>query len=47
MMQVIDAVAPADGAVPLGMLSDAIAARRVVRLTYREARRRSRHQHRP
>ncbi|GAA2585846.1 HTH domain-containing protein [Winogradskya consettensis] len=34
MMQVIDAVAPADGAVPLGMLSDAIAARRVVRLTY-------------
>jgi len=33
-MQVIDAVAPTDGAVPLGMLSDAIAARRVVRLTY-------------
>jgi predicted DNA-binding transcriptional regulator YafY len=34
MMQVIDAVAPTDEAVPLGMLSDAIAARRVVRLTY-------------
>ncbi len=34
MMQVIDAVAPTDGAVPLGMLSDAIAARRVVRLPY-------------
>ncbi|GAA1644773.1 HTH domain-containing protein [Actinoplanes couchii] len=33
-MQVIDAVAPEDGAVPLGMLSDVIAARRVVRLTY-------------
>ncbi|MCD5353039.1 WYL domain-containing protein [Kineosporia mesophila] len=34
MMQVVDAVTPADGAVPLGMLSDAIAARRVVRITY-------------
>ncbi|GAB7051749.1 helix-turn-helix transcriptional regulator [Catenuloplanes indicus] len=34
MMRVVDAVAPPDGAVPLGMLSDAIAARRVVRLTY-------------
>ncbi|MCM4081195.1 helix-turn-helix transcriptional regulator [Paractinoplanes hotanensis] len=34
MMQVIDAVAPTGDAVPLGMLSDAIAARRVVRLTY-------------
>jgi proteasome accessory factor B len=32
-MQVIDAAT--DGAVPLGMLSDVIAARRVVRLTYR------------
>lgn len=34
MMQVIDAVPPTDGAVPLGMLSDAIAARRVVRIAY-------------
>jgi predicted DNA-binding transcriptional regulator YafY len=35
MIRVIDAVAPTDTAtVPLGMLSDAIAARRVVRLTY-------------
>lgn len=33
-MRVIDAVAPADDVVPLGMLSDVIAARRVVRLTY-------------
>jgi predicted DNA-binding transcriptional regulator YafY len=33
-MQVVDAVAPTDGAVPPGMVSDAIAARRVVRLTY-------------
>ncbi|MFF1529136.1 helix-turn-helix transcriptional regulator [Cellulomonas sp. NPDC058312] len=33
-MQVIDAAVPTDGGVPLGMLSDAIAARRVVRLTY-------------
>ncbi|WP_147796722.1 YafY family protein [Cellulomonas sp. Y8] len=33
-MQVIDPVAPAGGGVPFGMLSDAIAARRVVRLTY-------------
>ncbi|MFE0141644.1 helix-turn-helix transcriptional regulator [[Kitasatospora] papulosa] len=34
MMQVIDAVAPTNDAVPLGMLSDVIADRRVVRLTY-------------
>ncbi|MGW5334646.1 helix-turn-helix transcriptional regulator [Streptomyces bauhiniae] len=34
MMQVIDAVDPTDDAVPLGMLPDVIAARRVVRLTY-------------
>ncbi|MFD9750525.1 helix-turn-helix transcriptional regulator [[Kitasatospora] papulosa] len=34
MMQVIDAVAPPNDAVPLGMLSDVIADRRVVRLTY-------------
>jgi predicted DNA-binding transcriptional regulator YafY len=34
MMHVIDAVAPTDGAVPFGILSDAIAARRVVRITY-------------
>ncbi|GAB3250203.1 helix-turn-helix transcriptional regulator [Kineosporia babensis] len=34
MMQVIDAVAATDDVVPLGMLSDVIAARRVVRLTY-------------
>jgi predicted DNA-binding transcriptional regulator YafY len=34
-MHVIEAVPPADGAVPLGMLSDAIAARRVLRITYR------------
>lgn len=33
-LQVIDPVAPAGGGVRLGMLSDAIAARRVVRLTY-------------
>ncbi|PRY14464.1 helix-turn-helix transcriptional regulator [Kineococcus rhizosphaerae] len=33
-MQVIDAAAPADGAVPLGVLADVIAARRVVRITY-------------
>ena len=33
-MQVIDAVAATDDVVPLGMLSDVIAARRVVRLTY-------------
>ncbi|MGW2092358.1 helix-turn-helix transcriptional regulator [Promicromonospora sukumoe] len=33
-MHVIDAASPAGGAVPLGILSDAIAARRVVRLTY-------------
>ncbi|GAB6902681.1 helix-turn-helix transcriptional regulator [Kineosporia succinea] len=33
-MQVIDAAPPADSTVPLGMLSDAIAARRVVRITY-------------
>jgi predicted DNA-binding transcriptional regulator YafY len=33
-MRVVDAVAPPDGAVPLGMLSDAIAARRLVRITY-------------
>ncbi|MBT0768594.1 WYL domain-containing protein [Kineosporia sp. J2-2] len=33
-MQVIDAAAPAGGTVPLGMLSDVIAARRLVRLTY-------------
>ncbi|WP_306203715.1 helix-turn-helix transcriptional regulator [Actinoplanes sp. RD1] len=33
-MRVIDAVAPADDAVPLGMLADVIAARRVVRLAY-------------
>ncbi|MFJ4449058.1 helix-turn-helix transcriptional regulator [[Kitasatospora] papulosa] len=34
MIQVIDAVAPTNDAVPLGMLSDVIADRRVVRLTY-------------
>ncbi|WP_285618596.1 HTH domain-containing protein [Kineosporia sp. NBRC 101677] len=34
MIQVIDAVAPTDDAVPLGLLSDVIAARRLVRLTY-------------
>jgi proteasome accessory factor B len=35
MIRVIDAVAPADtGTVPLAMLSDVIAGRRVVRLTY-------------
>lgn len=34
-MQVIDPVPPADGAVPLEVLSDAITERRVVRLTYR------------
>lgn len=34
MMQVMEAVAPAESGVPLGMLSDVIAARRVVRLTY-------------
>ncbi|MEV4343935.1 WYL domain-containing protein [Actinoplanes sp. NPDC049596] len=33
-MQVIDAVAATDDVVPLGMLSDVVAARRVVRLTY-------------
>lgn len=33
-MYVIDAVPPTEGSVPLGILSDAIAARRVVRLTY-------------
>ncbi|HYQ73869.1 helix-turn-helix transcriptional regulator [Cellulomonas sp.] len=33
-MQVIDPAPPADGGVPLGMLADVIAARRVVRLTY-------------
>jgi predicted DNA-binding transcriptional regulator YafY len=33
-MRTVDAVVPADGGVPLGMVSDAIAARRVVRLTY-------------
>lgn len=33
-MHVIDAVAPEEGAVPLSILSDAIAARRVVRITY-------------
>ncbi|WP_328293606.1 WYL domain-containing protein [Kineococcus sp. NBC_00420] len=33
-VQVVDAVAPAGEAVPLGMLADVIAARRVVRLDY-------------
>ncbi|WP_368497645.1 helix-turn-helix transcriptional regulator [Herbiconiux sp. A18JL235] len=33
-IRVIDAVPPPDGAVPLGLLADVIAARRVVRLTY-------------
>ncbi len=33
-MRVIDAVPPTDEVVPLGMLADVIAARRVVRLTY-------------
>ncbi len=34
MMQVIEAVPPADGTVALSLLSDAIAARRVVRIVY-------------
>ena len=33
-MRVIEDVTPAEGAIPLGMLADVIAARRVVRLTY-------------
>ncbi|SEQ80381.1 helix-turn-helix transcriptional regulator [Microlunatus flavus] len=33
-VRVVDAVAPAAGAVPLGLLSDVIAARRVVRIAY-------------
>ncbi|RKS73759.1 proteasome accessory factor B [Motilibacter peucedani] len=33
-LRVIDAAAPGDDAVPLGLLADVIAARRVVRLTY-------------
>ncbi|MFE7225665.1 helix-turn-helix transcriptional regulator [Nocardioides sp. NPDC057577] len=35
MIQVIEPGAPTDGSVPLGMLSDVVTARRVVRLTYR------------
>ncbi|MGY0388843.1 helix-turn-helix transcriptional regulator [Nocardioides sp. WG-D5] len=35
MIQVIEPGAPNDGSVPLGMLSDVVTARRVVRLTYR------------
>jgi predicted DNA-binding transcriptional regulator YafY len=33
-MRVVDAVAPLDGAVPIGMLSDALASHRVVRIAY-------------
>ncbi len=33
-MRVVDAVAPLDGSVPIGMLSDAITSRRVVRIDY-------------
>ncbi|OIJ24049.1 helix-turn-helix transcriptional regulator [Nocardioides luteus] len=37
MIQVIEPAPPADGSVPVGMLSDVVTARRVVRLTYRGA----------